>query len=392
MWLILIAITLHFTRYGIIFPFIPLLAGNMGAGPSTIGFIVGAFNLIAVFLSIPLGGLVDRFGVKRLLLFGVGCNIANALILLHTDTIARLIAAQIVAGVGFLLHVVASQAYISKLSEASRREKGFGWLSFGAAAGTGIGPILGGILVARFGYTAAFWVVLALSAAGLILLGFKDSRESRATKSAYNPIQDARQAGVLLMDSKVLMILIFTFAIIFAASLRSSFLPVLLRDEGLTEVTVGLLISVFAVMSTSVRIIFGKLLELFNRRKILLASMLAIIIAVALLPWTTSVAGFGLLISIFGLGFGMTQPLSMVMVADLTNPDQSGLAMGLRFTAIMIAGLLGPIVLGLIIEASGLAPAFYVAALVVVLTGIRMLILRPDLIPDRRPSSQEKTA
>ena len=392
MWLILIAITLHFTRYGIIFPFIPLLAGNMGAGPSTIGFIVGAFNLIAVFLSIPLGGLVDRFGVKRLLLFGVGCNIANALILLHTDTIARLIAAQIVAGVGFLLHVVASQAYISRLSDASRREKGFGWLSFGAAAGTGIGPILGGILVARFGYTAAFWVVLALSAAGLILLGFKDSRESRATKSAYNPIQDARQAGVLLMDSKVLMILIFTFAIIFAASLRSSFLPVLLRDEGLTEVTVGLLISVFAVMSTSVRIIFGKLLDLFERKKILLASMLAIIIAVALLPWTTSVAGFGLLISIFGLGFGMTQPLSMVMVADLTNPDQSGLAMGLRFTAIMIAGLLGPIVLGLIIEASGLAPAFYVAALVVVLTGIRMLILRPDLIPDRRPSSQEKTA
>jgi hypothetical protein len=48
--------------------------------------------------------------------------------------------------------------------------------------------------------------------------------------------------------------------------------------------------------------------------------------------------------------------------------------------------------MGLIIEASGLMPAFYVAALVVVLTGIRMLILRPDLIPDRRQSSREKTA
>jgi len=77
MRLILVAFILHFTRHGIIFPFIPLLSEKMGAGPTTIGFIVGAFSLIAVFLSIPIGGLVDRFGVKRLLVFGVICNIAN---------------------------------------------------------------------------------------------------------------------------------------------------------------------------------------------------------------------------------------------------------------------------------------------------------------------------
>ena len=105
MWLILITVTLHFTRYGIIFPFIPLLAEKMGAGPSTIGFIVGAFSLIAVFLSIPLGGLVDRFGVKRLLVFGVICNIANAVILLQTDTVSKVIIAQLIAGIAFLLHV-----------------------------------------------------------------------------------------------------------------------------------------------------------------------------------------------------------------------------------------------------------------------------------------------
>lgn len=71
MWLILFANTVHFTRHGIVFPFIPLLAERMGAGPSTIGYIVGAFSLTAVVLSIPLGGLVDRFGVKRLLIIGV---------------------------------------------------------------------------------------------------------------------------------------------------------------------------------------------------------------------------------------------------------------------------------------------------------------------------------
>jgi MFS family permease len=384
MWLILISFTLHFTRHGIIFPFIPLLGEKMGAGPTIIGFIVGAFSLIAVFLSIPLGGLVDRFGVKRLLLFGVICNIANAVILLQTDTVSVLIVAQLIAGVAFLLHVVASQAFISRLTDATRREKGFGWLSFGAAVGQGVGPLLGGILVDRFDYPAAFWVVLVLSSAGLILVGLKDTRQSSPTRSSYNPVQDARLAGVLAMDPKVLMTLIFTFAIIFAASLRASFLPVLLRTEGLTEFMVGILISMFAVMSTSIRLVFGRLLDIFDRKKILAVSMLAIIFAVGLIPSMSSTMGFAMLVSIFGLGFGMTQPLSMVMVADLTDPNQSGLAMGLRFSAIMLASLLSPIFLGLIIDTFGLSPAFYVAALVVVLTGIRMFIIRPDLIPGRR--------
>jgi hypothetical protein len=50
----------------------------------------------------------------------------------------------------------------------------------------------------------------------------------------------------------------------------------------------------------------------------------------------------------------------------------------------MLAGLLSPIILGLIIETFGLSPAFYVAALVVAFAGVWMIILRPDLIPGRR--------
>ena len=384
MRLILIAFCLHFTRHGIIFPFIPLLAEKMGAGPTTIGFIVGALSLIAVFLSIPIGGLVDRLGVKRLLLLGVICNIVNAVILLQADTVSKLIVAQLIGGIAFLLHVVASQAFISRLPDASRRERGFGWLSFGAAAGTSVGPMLGGVLVAHFDYQAAFWVVLAFSSGGLILLGLQNTKDPDSTVSSYSLIQDARQARAMTRDPQVMMILIFTFGIIFAASLRSSFLPLLLRAEGLSEFSVGVLISAFAITATSIRLVFGRLLVIFDRNKLLAVSMLAIIVAVGLLPSMFSTAGFAILISIFGLGFGITQPLSMVMIADLANPKQSGLFMGLRFTALMLASLLSPIVLGLIIETFGLRPAFYAAALVVVLVGSYMFIFRPDLIPGRR--------
>jgi MFS family permease len=225
---------------------------------------------------------------------------------------------------------------------------------------------------------------LAFSSGGLILLGLQNTGDPDPGRSSYSLLQDARQAGAMARDSKVMMVLILTFAIIFAASLRSSFLPLLLRAEGLSEFTVGLLIAVFAIMATSIRLVFGRLLAIFARNKILAVSMLAIICAVGLIPSMTSTAGFAILIAIFGLGFGITQPLSMVMIADLANPKQSGLFMGLRFTALMLASLLSPIVLGLIIETFGLSPAFYVAALVVVLVGIHMFIIRPDLIPGRR--------
>jgi len=247
-----------------------------------------------------------------------------------------------------------------------------------------VGPILGGILVDRFDYQVTFRVVLMLSSGGLILLGLKKIAQSDRTKISYSPRQDARQVGALAMDPKAMLILFFTFAVIFAASLRSSFLPLLLRAEGLTEFTVGILISVFAITATAIRLVFGRLLGVFDRKKILAYSILAIILAVSLLPSMASVTAFTILIAIFGLGFGMTQPLSMVMMSDVINPNLSGLAMGMRFSAIMLAGLLGPIIFGLITENIGLSPAFYAAALVLALAGIRMFVIRPDLIPSRR--------
>jgi MFS family permease len=102
-WLILIAFAFHFTRHGISFPLIPLLAENFGAAPG-------------IFLSIPLGGLIDRVGPKRMLVFGVISNIANAAILLHASTISELIIAQMIAGLAFTLIIVGSQALISKIS------------------------------------------------------------------------------------------------------------------------------------------------------------------------------------------------------------------------------------------------------------------------------------
>ena len=51
-------------------PLLPLYARELGAGPSLVGFVVGASTLTGIALKLPAGALSDLFGRRRLLLAG----------------------------------------------------------------------------------------------------------------------------------------------------------------------------------------------------------------------------------------------------------------------------------------------------------------------------------
>jgi MFS family permease len=107
-------------------------------------------------------------------------------------------------------------------------------------------------------------------------------------------------------------------------------------------------------------------------------------LGVGLIPMLPSVFTVALALCTFGFGFGLAQPLSMVMVADLADPRHSGLSMGVRFMAITLAGILGPVLLGVVVEGLGLHAAFYVSALFVIMTGSYILSWKSQLLPGRR--------
>ena len=51
-------------------PLLPLFARELGAGPSLIGFVMGASTLTGIVLKLPAGALSDTFGRRRLLFAG----------------------------------------------------------------------------------------------------------------------------------------------------------------------------------------------------------------------------------------------------------------------------------------------------------------------------------
>jgi MFS family permease len=388
--LILIAFTLNFVRFGMIFPLIPLLAHHLGSSSALIGLIVGAFSLLSFFLAIPIGGFTDRFGVKRMLYWGVLLNIASAFLLLYPSHVILLMVSQILGGLGFQLQIVASQSFIASLESPYRRERGFGYLTFSAAVGQMIGPVLGGVTASRFNFHDAFFVALLLSVAGLIVLGLRESNQVRHS-DPYSLRGDLRRAAAVFSDSRMLAVLAFTFATIFAVSLRTSFLPVLLAKRGMTEADVGLMISLFAASMTVIRPFVGRIFQAFSRKKMMAFSILSVAVGVGLIPILESWPMTAIMICFFGLGFGLTQPLSMVMVADIADPEHPGMSMGVRFMVITLGNLLGPVLLGFLVEAVDLDSSFYASALLVLAVSAYILKWKPGLLPGRRLRRGERS-
>jgi MFS family permease len=372
-FIIQIIYALQFLRFGIVFPLVPLIAERLGAGPSMIGIVVGMFSLFSIFLAIPMGSLVDRFGVKRIVAVGVCCNIASAVVLLVADTLTELILAQVTLGLAFLLHVVGCQAYISNLQTRSSLEKGFGQLTLGAAIGQSLGPVAGGLLVVHSGYRAAFTTSLVISLLGLAVLRLKEDQLDAGNITRRSITPELRQVVRLIAEPSILYVLIFSFAVMFAVNLRSSFLPVFLRTQSMSEAGIGLIIGFLALTATLVRFFFAWLCAIFDRKPIILLSAAVVGLGTLIIPVLPSIAGAGFAVLLIGLGFGVAQPLSMLMLSELRPPGTAGLTMGLRFTVIILATFVSPVVSGQIVKLLGIEYAFYAATLIVLTAGILII-------------------
>jgi MFS family permease len=110
---------------------------------SKIGMLVGARSLLAVFLSIHVGVLMDRFGTRRVTLFFVWTAMALAPIFPLLRSFWPLLLLQIVNGGAVQFAWSGSQTLIAQLAEGEAEY--LGRFSFFARFGTTVAPMIAGV-------------------------------------------------------------------------------------------------------------------------------------------------------------------------------------------------------------------------------------------------------
>lgn len=172
-----------------VFAFLVIYGQAQGFG-SNIGFFNTVYGL-AVFAAAPLGGyLVDRFGYYMLIPMLV--LMAGSLWLLSFATnMWWLLTAAVVGAFGYgAAGPVARSMAVSVVSE-NRRGAASSTLFVASDIGQLVGPVIGGLIIARFGYTMMFrvapvWIV----AATVLLIITKQQVQRKAAAVTDMAVQD----------------------------------------------------------------------------------------------------------------------------------------------------------------------------------------------------------
>jgi EmrB/QacA subfamily drug resistance transporter len=148
---------------------LPTLAHAFGASFQQVQWIVLAYLLAITTLIVSVGRLGDMTGRRRLLLIGIALFTTASLLCSLAPTLWLLIAARAVQGLGAAVMMALSMAFASETVPKERTGSAMGLLGTMSAIGTALGPSLGGVLLAGFGWPAIFLVNVPLGCLAWLL-------------------------------------------------------------------------------------------------------------------------------------------------------------------------------------------------------------------------------
>ena len=148
---------------------LPTLVRDLHASTSQLQWIVDAYAMVLAGLLLVGGSLADRFGRKRFFLLGLAIFAAGSIGAALSDSVDLLIACRAVMGMGAALMMPSSLSIINEVfRDPTERARAIGAWAGTSGLGIAIGPIAGGLLLARFWWGSIFLVNVPIVLAGLM--------------------------------------------------------------------------------------------------------------------------------------------------------------------------------------------------------------------------------
>ncbi|AXL49155.1 MFS transporter [Paraburkholderia caffeinilytica] len=169
---------------------LPKIGANLHANVAGLQWVVDAYTLVFAVLMLSAGALGDRLGARRMYAAGIVLFAFASLACGLALDATMLVAARAVQGIGAAAMLPNSLALLNQSygHDPKLRARAVGlWTAAGAIA-IAAGPVLGGVLIAAFGWRSIFLVNLPICAAGLLATLVWLPRPESARKDAQQVV------------------------------------------------------------------------------------------------------------------------------------------------------------------------------------------------------------
>lgn len=359
--LLVIAVLVNYVDRGNLALAAPLLAKDWHLSASRLGILLSAFFWTYVLLQIPVGWLVDRLQASTVLAFGfLAWSAATALTGLARG-FTVLLAMRLLLGVGEAVVFPASSKIFSECLEEKDRGLANGLLVAAIRWGTAIGAFGGGLLMARFGWRAAF---LAIGLAGLLWLPAWQRFKPR--RVIHPPLPPA--AGPPPSFRSIARLRPFWGASLghlsenYLLYLLMSWLPYyLVHERHLSESSMAWTAGILYAMDSAAAIVSGRIADLCIRRRVNACSarkwpmFVGLLIAAVSLVACASAGPHTWFLCLAGVAIGCGTSCSGVYAVPqtLAGPRLAGRWVGMQNCVANFAGIVAPVLTGFLVQRTG---------------------------------------
>ena len=366
---------------------IPLYGLSLGLDASEIGILVGARSILALFLSIHVGVLMDRFGTRRVTLFFIWTGMALAPLFPLVPGFWALLLLQLVSGAAASFAWSGAQTLIAQLTLGNASY--LGKFSFFARLGSTTAPMLAGAVWDHGGAWPAYLLGAAWGAVLTIALLRTPEAETFGPERPEGPGRArfrARDAVPRASDylSSIMLIAIPAIALSMAImamrnstySIQTSVYVVYLEEIGLAGTVIGILFATAEIASGLGSLFAWRAMRLGDPMRTMLSGTVLSILLIAVTPFLGGILALLLLTqAVRGWLEGVIQPVILSVQARAVGRHQQGAVVGLRQTGQRLTSILIPPLMGAIADRWGASESFVILGALLLLLSVPLALI-----------------
>jgi len=337
-------------------PIWPLYLEILGATVVDISLVASIANLVDTFLRSFTGMASDVYGRRGFIIMSSVLGMVALFLYTLPRSWPHMIPLAVLYMASFSLFMPARTAFIADCCPPERRTRIYSAINISWPIGSVLGPVIGGILAERFGWSYSFYVASAISAITIIPGMMLHERKMTHTKLGFS-IRSLKPA---------LPFFVFNFLMGFGIGSTSTIIPLYVHQLfNATPTDVGF----FFAIGSGVAMFIAQLPATwipakYGRRRTLILCLSILPLMFLLWPFAGDYTTLLLIYMAINGFWSMSWPSSLSLLMDAADADQRGVLTGFVQTSLMFGFTAGPLLGGILWEGIGPTAPFYASMLI----------------------------